>query len=102
VHKTFFTLRKAKLTVAFIWVFGFTFQITTTVPTSAVIGGTCWPVDIWSNVTLQLAMGYVAITIQYWLPIYVFVICYVRMIRVLRRIGPHCPSDNRTYFAEDG
>lgn len=85
VHKTSFTLRKAKVIVVCVWLLSIVYQFASAIPTSAVIRGYCVVVGIWPSRRLQQAVGFTTVAIQYWIPICIFVFAYMRMIRVLRR-----------------
>ena len=86
-YKTAFTRYKAKFLLATVWLFGISFQLCYNVPTTSIVGTSCWSDSNWPNETIQDVMSYVIIGIQYWLPVCVFVFAYGQIIRTLKRVG---------------
>ena len=85
LHKVSFTRYKAKALLAFVWLFGISFELAYVVPTSAVIKDICWPLAKWPNDVIRTMVSYIILTIEYWLPILVFIIAYWKMILALKR-----------------
>ena len=89
LHKTSFTTRKAKILILFVWLFGVAFELAYGVPTSKLIGITCWSVSIWPNDVTNKIVGVLVIVVQYWLPLVVFIVAYTKMILIFRRSKIH-------------
>jgi hypothetical protein len=72
-----------------VWLIGFVFEFAINVPTSVISSrNTCLVVSSFPSAAIQSAVGYITITVEYWLPLAIFVTAYSRMIRSLRRVGP--------------
>ena len=87
VHKTSFTIRKAKILSACAWLGGITFTLLCDILSSAIVEGNCLVAAIWPNANVAKAAGIISIVVTYWLPICVFVVCYLGMIRSLKRVN---------------
>ena len=85
-HKAFFTLRKAKALLAFVWLFGISFQFAYLAPTTAIISNRCWLLINWPNSNTRNLVSYVNFVVQYWLPALIFIIAYWKMLRALGRL----------------
>jgi hypothetical protein len=72
-----------------VWLFGFAFEAALNIPTWVISNGTCWIMTTFPTDALKSAVAYITITVEYWLPLAIFVAAYSRMIRSLRRVGPH-------------
>ena len=86
-HKTSFTIRKAKILSICAWLGGVTYSVLLDLPTSALVEGNCLVATIWPNANVAKAAGIITIAVNYWLPICVFVVCYLGMIRSLKRVS---------------
>jgi hypothetical protein len=72
-----------------VWLLGFVYKFAINVPTSIISSrNTCLVVSSFPSAAIQSAVGYITITVEYWLPLAIFVTAYSRMIRSLRRVGP--------------
>jgi len=71
--------------MALSWIIGFVQNFPTTVVTSDVIGGACWGMAIWENSLTQLAYGIWTFVGFYALIILIIVLCYWRILVVIRR-----------------
>ena len=86
LHKTSFSSHKVKMLLACIWLFGIFFQLSYGLPTSAIVDGICVSCSIWPGYLTQQVVGYLIIAVQYWMPLFTFVVFYTMMIRSLRRV----------------
>ena len=87
LHKVSFTLRKAKALLAFVWLFGISYQIFYLMPTAAIPKTSCKPLVAWPNNFTRDLVSYITLTVQYWLPVLIFIISYWKMINSLRRVA---------------
>ena len=85
-HKVFFTLRKAKALLTFVWLFGISFQYAYLAPTATVINNRCLPLVNWPNISTRDLVGYVTFMVQYFLPVLIFITAYWKMLRALKRV----------------
>ena len=86
LHKTSFSPSKAKILLLSVWLFGFAFEISYSIPTSQVIGSSCMPVSIWPTMLTQQAIGILILCVQYFFPLIIFIVCYTKMIRIFARV----------------
>ena len=98
VHKNWFTLRRAKILLAVIWLLGFAFEVAVVVSSTTVRVSQCLIVAVWPNVIIQQMSGCFQATAVYFIPTLVFIFCYSKMIRALRRVGPRKESGNLEVF----
>lgn len=85
VHRSSFTRRRAIASVFFVWLIGPVYQCITNVPTTGVIDGRCALMAMWPSTAAKTTENLVHFTLQYFLPIVIFVFCYSKMALALGR-----------------
>ena len=85
LHHNSFTRRKAMFVIVVVWLFGLIFNAVTAIPTSRVVGTSCWVMSVWPNMVAQQAVGLFTLFIQFFLPLGIFIYCYAHMIVVIRK-----------------
>jgi hypothetical protein len=83
MHKTHFTMFKAKITLAIAWLVPLVFNFVTVPMFSGIKYGFCIINGLFPNRSAVLTFGILTITLTYWLPIIVFVTAYTAMIKKL-------------------
>jgi len=73
------------LSMAFAWIVSFMANVAAVFPTSAVIDGACYGYIIWDNQTGRLIYFFGNTVLFYFLIILIFIVCYWRILIVLRR-----------------
>jgi len=73
------------LSMAFAWIVSFLSNVAVVFPTSAVIDGACYGYLTWGNQTIRIAYNIGNIVFYYFLIILIFIVCYWRILIVLRR-----------------
>ena len=104
VHSMSYRIRyskaKANAVVAFIWLFGLLYTSAYIIPTSGILRGTCMVVFFWPSRLFAAAFGLVQIVITLILPIVVHSMCYLSIVKILRKrkikVGPKDVSRNKT------
>ena len=95
-HKISFTKTKANALLVFIWLFGVLFVGSFTIPTSGVRRGRCWTSYLWPSRRVAAMVGMLSIFVNMILPIIVHCVCYVTILKVLRkRTSQVTPNENR-------
>ena len=95
LHKTSFSLRKAKVLLIFVWLFGIVSEVIYLVPTSRVVGSYCWTEAFWPDVITHQIVGYLIIVVQYWLPLLIFIVAYAKMIKIFRLARVHANGQGK-------
>ena len=73
------------LSMAFAWIVSFLSNVAAVFPTSAVIDGVCYGYMIWDSQTLRIVYYIGNTVLFYFLIILIFIVCYWRILIVLRR-----------------
>ena len=98
-YKVRFSKTKANACVAFTWLFGLLYQSAYIIPTSGILRGRCMLVFFWPSRLLAAAFGLVQIIITLILPIVVHSMCYLSIVKFLRKrkikVGPTDVSRNK-------
>ena len=94
IHKNSFSLRRAKILLAVIWLFGFAFEVAVVVSSTTERGSLCLIVAVWPNVIVRQMAGCFQVAVLYFITTSVFIFCYTTMIRALKRVGPRQESGN--------
>jgi hypothetical protein len=82
-HKMYFTTCKAAVVLIVVWLVPLLFNGIAVILFSGVRGGVCMVSALWPSRAALLTMGFLTITLTYWLPIIVFVAAYTAMIKRL-------------------
>ena len=93
VHKTSFTIRKAQILSACVWLGCITYSSLCNILSSTVIEGNCLVAAIWPSENVAKAAGIISLAATYWLPICIFVFCHLGMIHSLRRVSCSSGTD---------
>jgi hypothetical protein len=84
IHRASFSRWKATLSIGLVWTIGIGYNLLVNLPTSAVVDGQCMMQVFWPS-QVAMADNVVHFSLQYLIPINVFVYCYTKMALVLYR-----------------
>jgi len=73
------------LSMAFAWIVSFIASVAVVFPTSAVVDGACYPYMMWGSQTIRVVYYIGNVVLFYVLVLVIFIVCYWRILIVLRR-----------------
>ena len=93
-HKVSFTLNKAAIVIAIIWMLGLLHQLPTHISTAGVVDGKCYVLKFWASKAANKVFGVFNFLVRYLIPLIIMIVAYTAMIRVLRGglISPSSPQ----------
>ena len=82
-----------------VWFIGPMFQISYVVTTTAIKDGICYTQLPWDNPTAQRAHGLVTLVLEFFIPFFIMIYCYTRMLLVVHH-SMKIPSNSTTRKAD--
>ncbi len=83
-HKINFSKRKAVGFLIGSWLIGLLYNIAYMVPTSVIVGDQCHVYSRWPSNTVRVSFGLLTCIIQFFIPLGVMIVCYSRIVFVIR------------------
>lgn len=86
-HKVNFNSKLIAASLIIIWLIGPVFNVASSVPPSRIVQGECVLLSFWPSDAAQTAAGFIAVILQYFIPIAILIFCYGSMIVSLHKRG---------------
>ena len=97
-HKIFFTKYMALLAIVMIWVWSFIWNIIIFIPSSRLVGETCYVQYFYVSPAAKSLLGILNFAIKMIIPIIIFMFCYISMAKSLnRKVGPSATTSSNTF-----
>ena len=86
VHRNRCSRKIIYVNMALVWVFGLGWQSSYTIPTSGLSeSGKCIIYEMYPSLQIQMFMGILVVTLQYFIPLFIIIFAYTSIALVLRR-----------------
>ncbi len=86
VHRNRCSQKIIYVNMALVWIFGLGWQSSYVIPTSGLSeGGKCLHFKMYPSLQIQVFVGILAVTLQFFIPLFIITFAYTRLALVLRR-----------------